>query len=252
MGRPSLSFYPDDWLNDLALRGCRPASRGIWVDILCLMHQGTPYGHLADATGPLSIRFIASRCSVTGAQLQNALKELECHGVFSRTDSGTIYSRRMVRDEYNRIVRGHGGQKSELSPSVPKKKGILPSGNEGILPSSPVVPSFGPEEGGVNKISSNGKPFDSLPGWLNFKLAYPAHRINQYTDCGIWMGIVESIETQEFILSALEKFKHSEQWLKESGKFVPSAARFLGQRMFETEPGPQEENRWKRTQSVTP
>ena len=47
MKRPSFQFYPGDWLRDPALRACSLAARGLWADVLCYMHQGAPYGHLA-------------------------------------------------------------------------------------------------------------------------------------------------------------------------------------------------------------
>lgn len=254
MGRPSFPFYPNDWLNDLALRGCSPATRGIWVDLLCIMHEGTPYGHLADATGALSSKFIASRCGVTVKGLASILQELEVHEVFSRTDEGTIFSRRMVRDEYNRLVRGQGGSQSQKSPFVPRpkripsgiEKGILPSDQEGILTRGKAVPSFGPVNGeGYSCISvlevqevKNGKAFDPLPGWVQFKRLYPPHRVNPYMDCQLWISIVESAEIESEILAKLPGFKVSEQWQKDGGKFVPKASKFLGERQFEMEPGP--------------
>lgn len=37
--KPSFQFYPGDWLKDTALRLCSPAARGIWMDMLCLLHE---------------------------------------------------------------------------------------------------------------------------------------------------------------------------------------------------------------------
>jgi len=39
-------FYPNDHLNDLNLKGCHAAAKGIWWDMVCLMAQGSPFGHL--------------------------------------------------------------------------------------------------------------------------------------------------------------------------------------------------------------
>ena len=236
-------------MNDLGLRGCSPSARGIWADMLCLMHQGEPYGHLADKAGPLAMSFVAFRCGVAIRQLNSAVAELEARGVFSRTESGTIYSRRMVRDEYNRTVRAQGGQKSSKSPAVPKKKGILSSDREGYLPSAEVAPPFDPEEGEGRfspPVEIYAKPencqtagFDPVPGWMRFKADYPPHRLNPHMDFGVWVGVVETIELQERVLSQLPRFKRSEQWLKDGGKFVPRADKFLGCREFEMEPGPE-------------
>lgn len=39
-------FFPNDHLNDLTLRGCHAAAKGIWIDMVCLMAQGKPFGYL--------------------------------------------------------------------------------------------------------------------------------------------------------------------------------------------------------------
>ena len=46
MKRPSFQFYPSDWLRDTALRSCSTGARGLWMDMICFMHEGSPYGHL--------------------------------------------------------------------------------------------------------------------------------------------------------------------------------------------------------------
>ena len=46
MKRPSFQFYPSDWLRDTALRSCSTGARGLWMDMICFMHEGKPYGHL--------------------------------------------------------------------------------------------------------------------------------------------------------------------------------------------------------------
>lgn len=44
-------FFPNDHLGDINLRGCHPAAKGIWWDMVCYMAQGTPFGHLRLAPG---------------------------------------------------------------------------------------------------------------------------------------------------------------------------------------------------------
>jgi hypothetical protein len=44
--RPAFQFYPGDWLRDMALRSCSMEARGLWIEMLCLMHDAVPYGHL--------------------------------------------------------------------------------------------------------------------------------------------------------------------------------------------------------------
>lgn len=42
--RPSFQFYPDDWLSNSNLRRCTHEERGIWMDILCILHDQEEYG----------------------------------------------------------------------------------------------------------------------------------------------------------------------------------------------------------------
>lgn len=40
------SFYPNDHLNDVNLRVCHATAKGVWMDMVCLMAQGKPFGYL--------------------------------------------------------------------------------------------------------------------------------------------------------------------------------------------------------------
>jgi hypothetical protein len=39
MNRPSLQFYPADWMANRNLRRCSLAARGAWMDVLCVLHD---------------------------------------------------------------------------------------------------------------------------------------------------------------------------------------------------------------------
>lgn len=121
--RPAFQFYPGDWWRDAGLRSCSIAARGLWVDLMCLMHDGEPYGHLAINNRPLTDVQAASMVGLSLPQYRKLLREIEQAGVSSRTDKGVLFSRRMVRDEHNRKVRAEGGRKSLDNPNVPRPKG---------------------------------------------------------------------------------------------------------------------------------
>jgi hypothetical protein len=107
--RPSFQFYPGDWLNDTALRLCSVAARGLWIDMLCLMHQGNPYGFLKVGAKVILPANLAHLVGATTADVEGWLQELEDVGTFSR-QRGVIFSRRMVRDEDLRQRRAAGGK----------------------------------------------------------------------------------------------------------------------------------------------
>src|SRR6185369_3347541 len=78
---------------------------------LCLMFESPRRGHLENAQGkPVSPEKLARMLGVPAKQLQGLLEELEEEGVFSRTDEGTIFCRRMVRDEAFRSARAQCGK----------------------------------------------------------------------------------------------------------------------------------------------
>ena len=109
MKRPSFQFYPGDWLRDTALRSCSLPARGAWMDMLCLMHEGYPYGFLKVGTKVILPDNLARMIGATLPETEGYLRELEDAGVFSRDGSGCIYSRRMVKDEELRCKRANGG-----------------------------------------------------------------------------------------------------------------------------------------------
>lgn len=98
MGSPWMKFYPTDWQADVALRSCSLAARGLWLEMLCIMHNSERYGHLLVNGKVPNDNAIAIICGIPADQLPDLLGELEEVGVFSRSSNGVIYSRRMVAD----------------------------------------------------------------------------------------------------------------------------------------------------------
>ncbi|WP_245496230.1 hypothetical protein [Rhizobium leguminosarum] len=96
MSAPWLKFFPSDWRADPSLRMCSIAARGLWIEMLCVMHEATPRGTLRVNGKPVSDKQMAilAGCS----NITTLLQELEEAGVFSREPDGTIFSRRMMRD----------------------------------------------------------------------------------------------------------------------------------------------------------
>lgn len=103
---PWVKWRFDQWRGDEGLRVCCLAARGLWIDLLSFMHGGKPYGHLALNGRAPSNRQIASMVGMTTEkEVVSLLQELENNGVFSRTEDGMIYCRRLVRDN---VVREKG------------------------------------------------------------------------------------------------------------------------------------------------
>lgn len=110
MKRPAFQWYPGDWRRDTALMSCSIEARGLWIEMLNLMHDGEPYGHLTAGGVPIDAAALGNLTGIPAPRLRVILKELEDRRIFSRTADGIIYSRRMVRDEAVRTRRAAGGK----------------------------------------------------------------------------------------------------------------------------------------------
>ena len=123
--RPWLQFYPSDWRGDPKLRICSLAARGLWIEMIALMHEANPRGHLLVNGIAPNEQQLSALTGTNAEQVSIWLSELESAGVFSRTDSGVIYSRRMTRDEQKAEI----SRKNGLQGGRPKKPGPEPNQN---------------------------------------------------------------------------------------------------------------------------
>lgn len=111
MKRPAFQFYPADWRKDPALSSCSLAARGLWIELMCIAHESDRYGYLSVNGRPMGLPQLARMVGESPATLTKLMSELESAAVFSREDDGTIYSRRMIKDERIRNVRAAAGKK---------------------------------------------------------------------------------------------------------------------------------------------
>lgn len=111
MADPFMKFYPTDWRSDPRLRSCSLGARGLWIELVGLMHEADPYGHLLIAARAPTDAQLSVLVGTSPAELSSALGELEAAGVFSRTSKGVIYSRRMTRDAKKAAISRKNGKK---------------------------------------------------------------------------------------------------------------------------------------------
>jgi hypothetical protein len=93
-----MKFYPADWRADAMLRLCSIAARGLWAEMMCIMHDAEIYGSLHVNGRRIDKKQLAGLAGISEKDCTALLLELEGNGVFSRDEDGTIYSRRMRRD----------------------------------------------------------------------------------------------------------------------------------------------------------
>lgn len=137
MKRPWAKFYYGDWRNDPLLRMCGLTARGLWIEMIALMHQAEPYGHLIVNGRPPTDAQLAIQVGAPEVHLPALLVELESAGVFSRTRTGVIYSRRMTREDKHRKDGERSAQTGEI-PGSRRHRQRTEKPPE-ILPPPPVV-----------------------------------------------------------------------------------------------------------------
>jgi hypothetical protein len=110
--RPWFRFFPTDWLADTALQSCSIAARGLWINCLAIMHSASPRGHLCLPGGQMiDAANLSMLCHLSTAETRKLLGELRKAEVFSITDTGVIFSRKMVRDEAKSRQAKEAGKK---------------------------------------------------------------------------------------------------------------------------------------------
>ena len=111
MKRPSFQFYPQDWRSDPGLRACTREERSVWIDLLCIMHDSPRRGVLLLPSGePMPIEEIARNIGETRTKTLHFLEKIAQRGVSStEPETGALFSRRMVRDEYISQLRSSVG-----------------------------------------------------------------------------------------------------------------------------------------------
>lgn len=123
-----MKFYPSDWRADAMLRLCSIAARGLWAEMMCLMHDAEPYGSLLVNGKRIDKKQLAGLATISERDCTALLMELEGNGVFSRDQDGTIYSRRMRRD-FEKSAKDKANGKNGGNPSL--KGGVNPPVNGG-------------------------------------------------------------------------------------------------------------------------
>src|SRR5919108_6090925 len=96
--QPWMKWFWSDWRSDPNLHACSLAARGLWAEMLGIMYFAVPYGHLLVNGRQISIAELALQVGRPVPEVKRAFTELGKHLVYSMTDDGIVYSRRMVRD----------------------------------------------------------------------------------------------------------------------------------------------------------
>ncbi len=188
MKRPAFQFYPGDWQRNANLRRCSPAARGVWVDVMCMLHDSDEYGVLR-----WPLKDIAQAAGASMAHVRELVEKAVLKGSDKRVDDAYVYtprsgrkdgepviliptqagpiwySSRMVKDEYVRTIRGESSRFGEHMGEAPKPAPKPPFGDGSTSASTTAVTSEANASGGEpptdrDLMFSNGVPLLTAAG----------------------------------------------------------------------------------------
>lgn len=108
---PAMQFYPGDWRKDVGVQSLTFHDRGVWFEILMLMHESERRGVLILNGKPITDDTLSRILGLDKQNLTTTLTELLTTGVASREpETGALMCRRMVRDEETRQTRKESGK----------------------------------------------------------------------------------------------------------------------------------------------
>ena len=122
--RPSLQFYPADWLKAVDLQMCSMNTIGIWINLLCRMWEAKEEGILSGKPGELAL-LVGAKPGEFKRFLREAGEHKFCDVLHNVTDCYavvTIKCRRMngvflERERVKIAMREHRLQKSDVPSS---------------------------------------------------------------------------------------------------------------------------------------
>jgi hypothetical protein len=251
MKRPSFQFYPGDWQSNTNLRRCAHVEKGIWIDVMCVMHDAQEYGvlrwSLKEIAQAVGCSVNALRAIVEKGVLKGADKGSNCQAFIyvprsGRRDGDPVtliaeqpgpiwYSSRMVRDEYIRTIRGESSRFGEGNDEASK-------GSSKDVPKASPKPPFG--DGSSSSSSSSSSKVKPLPeksgeampaGFVQFWETWPR---SQRKECKAeclkrWKAKgLEAIAAQ--IIAHVEVAKNSKKW---QDGYEPAPLTYINQKRWE-------------------
>jgi len=219
---PAMQFYVSDWKNDNGLALCSYTVKGLWIDLICFLHEADEYGKFVLNGSILTQNEIRKLTKMSPKKFNFAWHTLTEYGIVKRQENGAYYSGRMVKDWALRSLRiaygKQGGNPDLVNPKVNQNE-TSPL-NQKETPSSP------------SSSSSSSSIINTLA--RDFELfyeAYPKKRSKGVAERAFKkVGVPLNV-----LLEALGKQKNSSDWKKENGKYIPYPASWLNARGWEDE-----------------
>lgn len=190
--RPWMPFYTADWTTNLKLKRCTHEEKGVWIDVLCLMHESEEYGVLRWPLGELAgavrttvkvLKSLVEKGVLKGAEAGASCEAQTFTPTHGRKRGPTVtildsqagpiwFSSRMVEDEYKRLAKQGLLPAQEDAPKSPPKATPKPpfgecSGDSPYPPPDPSPPTRAREtedRGHIKTKDIGGGASDSTVG----------------------------------------------------------------------------------------
>jgi len=209
--KPWDKWYWQDYLSDTGLAACSLAAQGLWMRMLAIMARSKKKGYLLDGNQNMTMEILARLVGSTIQEVKPLLEELKQHEVFSISDDGIIYNRRMVREAEISEKRAEAGkigglskkQKSSKSQANTLARSASASASASVY-ASVYASEYEEEEKGMEKETKKAVQIE-LPSWIDPSIW------NDYLEMRKKIRKPATQKAQELIIKKLEQLKLSGQ-----------------------------------------
>jgi len=131
MKLPAFQFYVGDWRKDPGVQALDFFTRGVWFEMLCLMHESDERGVLLLNGKPMPDEALLKLLGISEIDLGLCMAKLEAFGIFSKRNKDlAIFSRRMCKDERTNEARRKAGRTGGNPSLVNQKSSKAPTKGE--------------------------------------------------------------------------------------------------------------------------
>jgi len=218
--QPYLPLFVQDYLTDEKLNECSPATQGVYIKIMCLMHKSQEYGVIllkqkhkqneSDHFKGLAKQF-KKHLTFDQIEIESAIRELVLEGVCDMNVDGNLSQKRMIKDCKISTLRAENGSKGgkatkNLASNFATAKTPPNSENEYEYEIE--------DENKDNKketIMYNGASLDQHLAFNAFIGLYP-NRFGQTATKKIFLELIINQEKWDNLLLCLNNYKKTEHF----------------------------------------
>lgn len=102
---PAFLFYPESWLADNKLSLCSYQTKGVWIDLICRMHQSEKYGYLYVSNRYLKKDDVQKMLKIADKkEFDEIWNELMVNEILKEDEFG-FYSKKLIEENEKLIAK---------------------------------------------------------------------------------------------------------------------------------------------------